>query len=58
MTSEQEPLLRRNSMTGRVYVITRYRTSDAGDVLEALKKYDVTEDFNALAAAPVSEGRP
>lgn len=46
-TPKQPPRLMRGGLTGRVYVVTRYR--DLGDGrYEALAKFDVTEDYEAL----------
>jgi hypothetical protein len=44
---KQPPRLLRSGLTGRVYVVTRYKVLDRGRI-EALTKYDVTEDFEAL----------
>jgi len=47
MPSKQQPRLMRGGLSGRIYVVTRYR--DLGDgLIEALEKYDVTEDFEAV----------
>lgn len=44
---KQQPRLMRGGLSGRIYVVTRYR--DLGDgFFESLQKYDVTEDFEAL----------
>lgn len=48
------PRLLRSALTGRVYIVTKYR--DLGDgKFNAITKYDCTDEFNALAvvAAPV-----
>ena len=42
-----EPLLMRSDLTGRVYVVTSY-TMLANRVVEAKKKYDVTDQFEKL----------
>ena len=47
------PLLVRGPLSDRVYVVTRYRVTGGGAV-EALTKYDVTDQFRALVA---DEGR-
>jgi hypothetical protein len=50
LTDKQPPRLLRSGLTGRVYVLTRYKVVDAEqDQVEAIIKYDVTEDYNALA---------
>ena len=43
----QQPRLMRGGLSGRIYVVTRYRDLGGGAV-EALEKYDVTEDYNAI----------
>lgn len=49
-TRKQPPKLVRGGLTGRVYVLTRYKVrSDGG--YEAIEKHDVTEDFELLVAA-------
>lgn len=51
---KQQPRLMRGGLTGRIYVVTRYKVrEDRGDgtaLFEAITKYDVTEDFEALVA--------
>jgi hypothetical protein len=48
----QHPQLMRSGLTGRVYVVTRYKVLDAETGrIEAITKYDVTEQFEALTAA-------
>ncbi|HWD42496.1 MAG TPA: hypothetical protein VHM23_02025 [Actinomycetota bacterium] len=48
----QQPLLLRGGLTGRVYVVTRYKVLDAErGRIEAITKYDVTDQFNALVAS-------
>lgn len=37
----------RGGLSGRVYVVTRYRDLGDGNY-EALEKYDVTEEFEAM----------
>jgi hypothetical protein len=47
----QTPQLLRSGLTGRIYVVTRYKVLDAEQGrIEAITKYDVTEQFKALAA--------
>ena len=54
----QPPLLRRGGITNRVYLVTRYRLLSDGSV-EALKKIDVTEEFNNLVAeSPILASDP
>lgn len=43
----QPPRLMRGGLSGRVYVVLRYRDLDNGSI-EALEKHDVTDDFAAL----------
>lgn len=54
MSARGEPQLVRSELTGAVYVVTAYRYLD-DDQIEAIKKYDVTEQFNALAAATADQ---
>lgn len=42
-----KPRLLRSGLTGSVYVVTRYRQDDSGNIV-AQTKYDVTEDFTRL----------
>lgn len=44
---QQTPRLMRGGLSGRVYVVTRYRDLGDGNY-EALEKYDVTEEFEAM----------
>lgn len=46
---KQPPMLVEGGLSNRVYVVTRYKTHDDG-LIEALEKYDVTDEFDALAA--------
>lgn len=43
-----KPRLLRSGLTDRVYVVTRYRERGDG-IVEAITKYDVTDEFAALA---------
>lgn len=46
---KQQPRLMRGGLSNRVFVVTRYK--DLGDgMIEALEKYDVTDDFDVLAS--------
>ena len=46
--SKQTPMLMESPLTKRVFVVTSYK--DKGDgIFEARQKYDVTEQFDALA---------
>lgn len=48
MSARKPPLLLRGGLTGRVYIVTAY--TDHGDGrIEARTKYDVTDQYNALA---------
>lgn len=49
MPSLDPPQLRTGGLSGRVYVITHGRYLDGGKHLEATRKYDVTDQFEALA---------
>ena len=54
---KRPPILSRSSLTGRVYIVTRY--SQRGDgLLVASEKYDVTEQFEALADVQVAQPQP
>jgi hypothetical protein len=55
MSDKKRPLLVRGGLTGRVYVVTRYRDLGEGR-LEALEKFDVTDQYEALASAAKPEG--
>ena len=48
--SKQEPMLMESPLTKRVFVVTSYKDEGHG-VFTARKKHDVTEQFDALAAA-------
>jgi len=43
------PRLRTGGLSGRVLLITHGRYLNGGETLEATRKYDVTEQFEALA---------
>lgn len=47
------PLLVRGPLSDRVFIVTRYKVHGGGRI-EALTKYDVTDQFDALVA---DEGR-
>lgn len=56
MSAKQQPRLMCSGLTNRVYVVTRYK--DLGDGrIEAIEKYDVTEDFVALLPKEVTDER-
>lgn len=44
---KQKPLLMRGGLSGAVFVVTRYKRHDDG-LVEALEKFDVTDQFEAL----------
>lgn len=44
-----EPRLVKSYMTGRIYIVTKYRPLPGGG-MHAQEKYDVTEQFNELVA--------
>lgn len=45
-----EPMLMESGLSRRVYLVTSYKDLGEGRY-EALTKYDVTEQFNAILAA-------
>lgn len=47
--------LRRSSLTGRVYLTTRWRGSEPG-LIEALDKIDVTDEYERLRADDAFHG--
>lgn len=47
MPRKQPPVLMRSGLTGSVWIVTRYR-EDAAGPYEALEKYDVTDQFDAI----------
>lgn len=47
--TKQQPMLMESVLTKRVYVVTSYKDNGDG-TFTARQKYDVTEQFNALAA--------
>lgn len=53
--SGQEPMLMESPLTKRVYVVTSYKDEGNG-VFTAREKYDVTEQFDALAMMRRGEG--
>jgi hypothetical protein len=54
----QEPLLVRGGLTDRIYVVTRYKVLDAErGRIEAITKYDVTEQYEALKSGGPSADR-
>lgn len=48
------PLLLRSPLTGRIYVVTRYKRDDVG-LLTAITKFDVTEQFQRIEAEQKDE---
>lgn len=54
MATEQHPRLLRSGLTGRVYVVTRYKELGDGR-FESLEKFDVTDDFQAAGWARLPE---
>lgn len=51
MPRKNPPILNVGPVSGRVYIVTRYRVIDAErSQFEALEKFDVTDQFEALAA--------
>ena len=52
----QTPQLLRSGLTGRVWIVTRYKVLDAEKGrIEAFTKYDVTEQFDALCAEMIAK---
>jgi hypothetical protein len=46
---KQPPLLLRGGLSGRIYVVTRYKVLDAEKGrIEAITKHDVTDQYEAL----------
>lgn len=45
---KQKPRLLWSELTGRVYIVTKYR-EHGGRLIEASEKFDVTDEFNALS---------
>jgi hypothetical protein len=43
-----KPLLTRSELTGRVYVVTAYKSGPSGTIV-ASRKHDVTDQFERLA---------
>lgn len=52
------PLLLRSDLTGRVYIATAYTQDADSGLIVAETKYDVTEEFEALALLWCSERAP
>lgn len=48
------PKLVRSPLTGRVYIVTRYKVLD-GEKIQAQEKFDVTDEFVALHLAFFAE---
>jgi len=46
---DKPPLLLRSPLTGRVYIVTKYSTTQHG-ITVADDKYDVTDQYEALIA--------
>ena len=52
MSEKQPPLLLRSGLTGRVWIVTRYKVLDAErGRIEAITKHDVTDQFDAIVKA-------
>jgi hypothetical protein len=52
----QRPQLMRSELTGRVYIITRYKVLDPKTGrIEAITKYDVTDQYRALVDQETDE---
>lgn len=47
---QRDPILTRGGLTNRVYVVTKWRDLGNGNI-EAVEKYDVTDQYGALRAA-------
>lgn len=52
---KQKPRLLVSPLTNTVWCVTRYREIGGG-IIEALEKYDVTEDFLAILPQPQRAG--
>lgn len=57
MAAKQHPRLLCSGLTGRVYVVTRYKELGDGR-FESLEKFDVTDDFQALVGARAEGDEP
>lgn len=57
MKRKQHPRLMKSPLTGRVYVVLKYRDIKDGMFL-ALEKYDVTADFKFLTQKPRKKRAP
>ena len=53
--TKQIPMLMESVITDKVYIVTRYKDLHNGR-FEALEKYDVTDDFYALARSKAERG--
>lgn len=53
--AKQKPLLRRSGLTNTVWIVTRYKHRENG-LIEALEKYDVTDQFLKIAGTPPLDG--
>lgn len=51
MAKLDPPQLRRGDLSGRIYVVTHGKFSEDGSYLDASRKYDVTDQFEALVLA-------
>lgn len=53
--TKQQPMLMESPLTKRVYVVTSYKDNGNG-TFTARQKYDITEQFDALAKMRAKEG--
>jgi hypothetical protein len=52
MPAKNPPMLMQGPLSGAVYIVTSYKVIDAErGIFEARTKYDVTAQFEAIAAA-------
>lgn len=56
-TAKQNPMLMRAVMSGRIYIVTRYKDGPAEGVFEAIEKCDITDQFNELRERMNDEDR-
>lgn len=54
---KQRPRLLRSELSGRVYIVTKYRDHE-GSLIEATEKFDVTDEFEALVLRRMGQQTP
>lgn len=56
--AKQTPMLMRSALTGRVYVVTRYKILGENDgyrSYEALEKFDITDQFEQMVSEDAAD---